>query len=594
MTIHVLPPEVASQIAAGEVVERPASVVKELLENALDAGAKSITMIIASAGRTLVEVTDDGTGIPAEELSLAVERHATSKLVSADDLFCIATLGFRGEALASMGSVSRMSIISRTSEESTGARLQVEGGILGRLEKVGAPIGTVVSVKDLFYNVPARLKFLKQDGTERRVIDTLLTRYALAYPQVRIKLSEGETTSLQTSGDGDRRAILATLYGVDTARQMLDVIAEEDAYKLSGFISPTGLTRSNRKEITFFVNGRWVQDGSLSAALLQAYHTLLMVGRYPMAVLFLEVPRGEVDVNVHPAKTEIRFRNPDKAFSFVLRSARRAILAFTPVPQLSPQNLWGGIQSQPREIDPVWSLAHDTSIVEPQKPGPDLNLPGFAAYSVSPSQYATQNNQIPTTNSAIPLLRLIGQIGATYLVAEGPDGLYLIDQHAAHERVLFEKLMAQHDQKTIPSQELLSPVVVQLSPANIILLEGQLPVLQHFGFHVEPFGQNSYQVRAMPALFAKSDPAAVLNALVEDFEEDEAPLQNEIEAKIAGRVCKRLAVKAGQVLSPDEQRALLNDLESCASPRTCPHGRPTMIHLSVDILERQFGRKGAR
>jgi DNA mismatch repair protein MutL len=279
MTIHVLPPDVASQIAAGEVVERPASVVKELLENALDAGAKSVTINIVSAGRNLIEVTDDGAGIPAEQLRLAVERHATSKLVSADDLFCIATLGFRGEALASIGSVSRMIITSRTPDESAGARLHVEGGIVGRLEKVGAPVGTVVSVEELFYNVPARLKFLKQDSTERRVTDTLLTRYALAYPQVRIKLSEGNTASLQTSGDGDRRAILATLYGVDTARQMLDVVAEEGDFKLSGFISPTGLTRSNRKEITFFVNGRWVQDSSLNAALLQAYHTLLMVGR---------------------------------------------------------------------------------------------------------------------------------------------------------------------------------------------------------------------------------------------------------------------------------------------------------------------------
>jgi DNA mismatch repair protein MutL len=594
MTIHVLPPDVASQIAAGEVVERPASVVKELLENALDAGAKSVTINIVSAGRNLIEVTDDGAGIPAEQLRLAVERHATSKLVSADDLFCIATLGFRGEALASIGSVSRMIITSRTPDESAGARLHVEGGIVGRLEKVGAPVGTVVSVEELFYNVPARLKFLKQDSTERRVTDTLLTRYALAYPQVRIKLSEGNTASLQTSGDGDRRAILATLYGVDTARQMLDVVAEEGDFKLSGFISPTGLTRSNRKEITFFVNGRWVQDSSLNAALLQAYHTLLMVGRYPLAVLFLEVPPAEVDVNVHPAKTEVRFRNPDKAFSFVLRSARRAILAFTPVPQLAPQNLWGGISSQPREIDPVWSLAHDVSSVEANKSGTDLNLPGFASFSNNESQLTTRNAFIAAPNPPVPILRLIGQIGATYLVAEGPDGMYLIDQHAAHERVLFEKLMAQHDQKAIPSQALLSPVVVQLTPGNAKLLDDQLPVLQHFGFHVEPFGQNSYQVRAMPSLFSKFDPAAALRAVVEDFEEDEAPLQNELEAKIAGRVCKRLAVKAGQVLSPDEQRALLNDLEACTSPRTCPHGRPTMIHLSVDILERQFGRKGAR
>jgi DNA mismatch repair protein MutL len=223
-----------------------------------------------------------------------------------------------------------------------------------------------------------------------------------------------------------------------------------------------------------------------------------------------------------------------------------------------------------------------------------LDLQGFGSISTNDTQLTTPGSFMAPSNPDVPLLRLIGQIGATYLVAEGPDGLYLIDQHAAHERVLFEKLMAQHEQKAIPSQALLTPVVVQLTPGMAKLLEDQLPVLHHFGFHVDPFGQNSFQVRAMPALFAKSDPAAALRALVEDFEEDESPLQNELEAKIAGRVCKRLAVKAGQVLSPDEQRALLNDLETCASPRTCPHGRPTMIHLSVDILERQFGRKGAR
>jgi DNA mismatch repair protein MutL len=590
MTIRVLPPEVASQIAAGEVVERPASVVKELLENALDAGAKSVTVNIATAGRTLIQVADDGTGIPAEELTLAIERHATSKLVSADDLFRIATLGFRGEALASIGSVSRLTITSRTANSPAGARLRVEGGTIGRLEIVGAPVGTVVSVEDLFYNIPARLKFLKQDMTERRVIDALLTRYALAYPQVRFKVSEGNTTSLQTSGDGDRRAILVTLYGVDSARQMLDVVAEEDDFKLSGFISPTALTRSNRREITFFVNGRWVQDTPLNAALLQAYHTLLMVGRYPLAALFLEVPPEEVDVNVHPAKAQVRFRNPDKAFSFVQRSVRRAILAFTPVPQVATQNLWGRsdvrtqtVDGRP-QIDATWVLGHDAN--RERFPADDQST----AINGQPSKVTTQ----PSAFEKVPLLRLIGQIGATYLVAEGPDGLYLIDQHAAHERVLFERLMTQHEQKSISSQALLTPAVVHLSPSSAKLLEDQLPVLQHFGFHVEPFGQNSYQVRAIPSLFANSDPAAALRVLVEDFEEDEAPLQNELESKIAGRVCKRLAVKAGQVLSPDEQHALLNDLETCASPRTCPHGRPTMIHLSVNMLERQFGRKGAR
>jgi DNA mismatch repair protein MutL len=587
MTIRILSPEVASQIAAGEVVERPASVVKELLENALDAGAKSISINIIAAGRTLIQVGDDGAGIPASEVSLAVERHATSKLVSADDLFRISTLGFRGEALASIGSVSRLTLTTRTKDASAGARLRVDGGTIRKQEKIGAPVGTMVTVEDLFYNVPARLKFLKQDLTERRAIDALLARYALAYSQVRFTVLEGNTPSLQTSGDGDSRTILAALYGVDTARQMLDVISEEDGFKLSGFISPTTLTRSNRKEITFFVNGRWVQNTSLTSALLQAYHTLLMVGRYPLVIVFLEIPPEEVDVNVHPAKAEVRFRNADKAFSFVLRSARRALLAYSPLPQVGVQNLWGSGLPEPQSIDAAWSLAHGGSNIEEQISRGEVNV--SVSPRMTPSDFQRVNPDI-----SVPLLRLIGQIGAAYLVAEGPDGLYLIDQHAAHERILFEKLLAQHDKKAIPSQALLTPVVVHLTPSNAKLLEDQLPVLQHLGFQVEPFGTNSYQMRAMPTLFASSDPAAALRVLVEDFEEDETPLQNELEAKIAGRVCKRLAVKAGKVLSPDEQRALLVDLETCASPRTCPHGRPTMIHLSVDMLERQFGRKGPR
>jgi DNA mismatch repair protein MutL len=598
MPIHLLSPEVASQIAAGEVVERPASVVKELLENALDAGTKTVTVTIQEAGRRLVEIADDGSGIPASELSLAVERHATSKLTAAADLFRIDTLGFRGEALASIGSVSRMTLTSRVKTAEAGARIRVEGGIPGLVEPIGAPVGTTVRVEDLFYNVPARLKFLKQDMTERRAIDGLLTRYALAYPEVRFRLIDGASPTLQTSGDGDRRAILATLYGVDVARQMLEVLADEDGSRLTGYISPSALTRSNRKEITFFINGRWVQDTALSAALLQAYHTLLMVGRYPMAVLFLELDPEEVDVNVHPAKAEVRFRSSDRVFSFVQRAARRALLAYSPVPSMPAQNLWGSAGNQSSVISGQssvgldWVVGHSEvptvdggpSTVENRPPSSvDPNTPGAGGQPASQSAIAN-----------LPLLRLIGQIGATYLVAEGPDGLYLIDQHAAHERVLFEKLMLQHEQKNIPSQSLLTPVVVTLPPQSASLLSSQLPTLQHFGFSVESFGPNAFQIRAVPALFAGAEPGAALRALVEDFEEDETPLQAEVEARIAARVCKRLAVKGGQALSPEEQRALLADLEVCNSPRTCPHGRPTMIHLSVDMLERQFGRRGAR
>jgi len=592
MPIRLLSSEVSSQIAAGEVVERPASVVKELTENALDAGAKNIFISIADAGRTLIEVADDGHGIAANELELAAARHATSKLIQSDDLFHIQTLGFRGEALASIGSVSNMTITSRIASAKEGARLKVDGGISGKVEKVGAPVGTVLRVENLFYNVPARLKFLKTDVTERRAIDALVTRYALAYPNARFKVTDGNQVTLQTAGDGDRRSILAALYGVDVAKQMLEVMDAGEGLSLTGFISPTSLTRSNRKEITFFVNGRWVQDFSLTTALLQAYHTLLMVGRYPLTALFLDIAPEDVDVNVHPTKAEVRFRSQDRIFSFVQRAARKALLAYTPVASVSPQ-MWGGSRpasTEGREVGIDWSIGHDEdyqSKVESQKS--EVNGDS-STFDLRP---LTTNPQPPTFN-AVPLLRLIGQIGSTYIVAEGPDGLYLVDQHAAHERVLFEKLMAQHDKKSIPSQALLSPEVVTLPPQSAKALTAQLPFLNHFGFEVEEFGTNTFQVRAMPVLFSGGDPSSALRALVEDFEEDETPLQTEIEAKLAARVCKRLAVKGGQTLTTEEQRALLNDLEACNSPRTCPHGRPTMIHLSVDALERQFGRKGPR
>jgi DNA mismatch repair protein MutL len=574
MPIQKLPPAVASQIAAGEVVERPASVVKELVENSLDAGAQQISIVVESGGRQLVEVADNGCGIPLDELSMAVSRHATSKLRTADDLFHVKTLGFRGEALASIGSVSRLEVTSRVADADVGARLVVDGGQVGEVQQVGAPVGTVVRVKDLFYNVPARLKFLKKDSTERRWIDALVTRYALAYPDVRIHHKQENRTALQTSGSGDRREILASLYGVDVAHEMLEVLANYDNLKITGYISPISLTRSNRREITFFVNGRWIQDPALTTALVRAYHTLLMVGRFPVATLFLEMPPEQVDVNVHPAKAEVRFREKDRVFSGVQRAVRRALLAYTPVPEL-----YTGIKGQAEKSDQPF-FNHERVDLETTSPSTSITPPVHSLQPELPAQ-------------AESVLRLIGQVAATYLVAEGPDGLYLIDQHAAHERVLFEQFMAQNA-KSIPSQSLLEPVTVDFPPAEASLLAEQMPTLQRLGFQVEEFGQNTFLVRAIPTLLEKIDPTAALRVLIDDFEEDETPLQSEMEAKIIARVCKRAAIKAGQSLSPEEQSALLEGLVACRSPRTCPHGRPTMIHLPVDLLERQFGRKGAR
>lgn len=586
MPIHLLPEEVASQIAAGEVVERPASVVKELIENALDAHARQIVVRVENAGRRAIEVADDGDGIPQSELALAVMRHATSKLQTAEDLFRIATLGFRGEALASIASVSHFSLVSRPAHQSVAARIRVDGGKIGTVEVVGAPVGTLVRVEDLFFNVPARLKFLKRDQTERQQIDALVTRYALAYPQVHFQLYHDGTPIFQTTGNGNQREVLAQLYDVEISRQMLEVEYEDEIVSVSGFTSPVGLTRSNRKEITFFVNGRWVQDTALSTALLQAYHTLLMVGRYPMAILFINLHPEEVDVNVHPTKAEVRFRNPDRVFSAVSRAVRRALMTSNPVPSVVPPSVWQRPLSTP-QIDPAWEMSHQA-----QNLWTTFEQTGETTASPTPENLP-QGTQSPLPSGVLPLLRLVGQVAMAYLVAEGPDGLYLIDQHAAHERVLFERFI-QKKGEGIPAQTLLEPALVHLSPSQARLLEDKVDTLNRLGFHIEPFGPSTFRVSAIPALLSGADPVQAVRAVVEDFEEDETPLQSEVEARLIARICKRTAVKAGQVLSPEEQRALLRDLEACQSPRTCPHGRPTMIHLSADLLERQFGRKGAR
>jgi DNA mismatch repair protein MutL len=577
MPIRILSDEIASQIAAGEVIERPASVVKELVENALDAEASHISITVENAGKKLIEVSDNGCGIPEEELPLSVARHATSKLSTAEDLFSIRTLGFRGEALSSIGSVSKLTITSRFKDAEMGRRLIVVGGVADSPRPVGSPKGTVVKVEDLFLNLPARLKFLKTDRTERRHISDLVTRYALAYAQVRFQLTQEKRLSINTSGNGDRREVLAALYGVDNARKMVQVAFEENNLHINGFISPPNLTVSNRKDILFFINGRPVQDSALTTSLLRAYHTMLMVGRFPKAAIFVDIPPEAVDVNVHPAKAEVRFRDRDRVFRAVGRAVRRALLAHTPVPDIDLGMRWDSRQGAAQNRwEPSWNLSVDSQTIEQDET----------------AQISTGGEQlsIPSTPDS-PILRLVGQVAAAYLVAEGPDGLYLIDQHAAHERILYEQFINQRE-GSFPAQILLEPVTVEFSSRNANLLEEQIPYLLKIGFKVEQFGRNTFLIRAIPDLLSGMNPEVALRVLVEEFEEDESPFEREIEKKIIARVCKRAAVKAGKTLSSEEQLKLLYDLESCQSPRTCPHGRPTMIHLSVDLLERQFGRKG--
>ncbi len=598
MGIRILADEVVSQIAAGEVIERPASVVKELIENAIDAGASAIAIHTEDAGKRLIEITDNGSGIQPDDLEKAVMRHATSKLRHTEDLLHLHTLGFRGEALAAIGSVSRMTITTGTAENEGGRIITVDGGKMIGLREIGSSQGTVVRVADLFYNVPARLKFLKSDTTERNQIETLVCRYALAYPRIRWQSTHDGKAGIRTAGNGEHREVLAAVYGIEIAKQLLEVTLETEGLRVYGFISPVALTRSNRREMNYFINGRWVQDNQLNVAVMRAYHSLIMVGRFPIAALFLEMDPEEVDVNVHPSKAEVRFRSPDRIFGAVNRAVRRGLIAQSPVPELSAPLHWpgwgGSSAAAPASnppVDPEWEMAAQAKEVPLWQPN--------SAEAILPVRTDHAGSGVPGTNGSLsdtaarsfPILRWIGQIGGTYILAEGPDGLYLIDQHAAHERILFEKLLDQTSGE-VPAQTLLEPAMIQLPAWQASLLEENLAILKKLGFQIEPFGPATFRVLAIPAIFTKGNPEAAVRAVVEDFEEDETPLQSEIESRIAGRVCKRMAVKGHQTLSETEQRALIRDLENCRSPRTCPHGRPTMIHLSISLLERQFGRKG--
>ncbi|MBW7959254.1 MAG: DNA mismatch repair endonuclease MutL [Candidatus Promineofilum sp.] len=593
MTIHVLSDQLASQIAAGEVVERPSSVVKELVENAIDAGSTTITIDIRGGGRDLIQVADNGNGMPADEIETAFQRHATSKLQSAEDLWAIRTLGFRGEALAAISAVSHTTIVSRDRQAASGTRLVLEGGIVVEREPVGAPAGTVIAVENLFYNVPARLKFLKSITTEKRLIDEFVTRYALAYPGIRFRLSHDNRVTFQTTGSGSTADVLLAAYGPDVTQQLIEVVPsapgqaanDERLPTVRGFISDPALNYSGRNHIQLFVNGRTIRDTRLTFAVVQAYHTLLPVGRFPMAFLFIDMPPAEVDVNVHPTKVEVRFRDEGSVFSAVQRAARGALMETAPARGLgnwvpSDQGLTGWAGFRPRaerddmpsgQLDIPWQI---------QGPAPEQSI-GQEAPAVS----------LPAVETTrLPIMRVIGQVGAAYIIAEGPDGLYLIDQHAAHERILFEQFMTQRRGQGIVSQGLVAAATVYLSPSQSHLVEENAGLLSALGFEIEPFGPNAFRIRAVPAILSRSDPAGALAAVVADLENETTPLQKEIEALVVKRVCKTAAVKAGQALTRDEMEAMILQLEACEVPHTCPHGRPTLIHLSAATLARQFGR----
>ena len=573
MPIKVLPPDLASKIAAGEVIERPASVVKELLENSLDAGASSITVEIKGGGSEEVRVIDDGAGIPSDEVRLAFLRHATSKLASPEDLEAVATLGFRGEALPSIAAVSHLSLTSRTPQSDAGHEIEIKWGQLVRDGSRGSPPGTNIRVSGLFENLPARKKFLRTPGTESGRVQDLVTRYALAFPSVRFQLTSEGRRLLSTPGSGNPRETCLAVYGKEVAEGMLEIEGEEpeSGYMVKGLISPPHIHRANRNYISLFVNQRWIQSRMLGFALEESYHGLLPVKRYPIGAINLSVPYGDVDVNSHPSKREVRFHHEGAVFRTLQRTVRGALVADSPVRSIqSPsgaQTLQGPAGFESSSFFPRGAFG-----------GRQTALAGGPPDAAAPIQPA-------------PALKVVGQVKATYIVAEGPDGMYLVDQHAAHERVLFDQItqITSDGLPSRPGELLLEPVTVELSPGQVEVLRENAEMLARYGFAVEPFGDNGYLVRAVPGVMTSEDPAQSLLSVLDMVALE--GLVREQEDILAASIACHSAIRAGKSLTETEMRALLEQLEATANPHTCPHGRPTMLHFSESHMEQGFGRR---
>ncbi len=567
MPIKILDPKIVSRIAAGEVVERPASVVKELVENSLDAGSSQISIEVRGGGVSLIRVSDNGAGIPAGEVELAFARYATSKIGSLEDLESIDSLGFRGEALPSIAAVAQVEMVTCAVGETAGTYLSLIDGIVVNREKQGRSQGTTVTVHNLLRKIPARLKFLKSVATENSHIANVVSQYALAFPEVKFTLFIDGRQSLQTPGSGRLLDSVIAVYGVEVAQNMLEIKGRESEWEsgavsslgVSGMIGSPTISRSGRGYLSFFVNHRWISSRLLARAVEEAYHGLLMQGKYPIAIINIELSPCQVDVNIHPTKTEVKFVNEHLVFTTVQRAVRRALIEQTPVPKI--EEVAPAYVSPPPSKPALWTSAE------------------LGSFTVSPPA----SPQTPAVS--LPILRVLGQLSSSYIIAEGSNGLYLIDQHAAHERVLFEKIKHQRLEQEIEVQGLLEPVTFEVSPKQDEVLKSNYENLAEFGFSIEPFGDRTYLVRAVPALLYNRDWAGMVRELLDSLSGGD-----DWSESIAMSMACHSAVRAGQILTHEEMEELVRQLERVAIPHTCPHGRPTMIHLSSQQLEKEFGR----
>ena len=631
--IHVLDEHIANQIAAGEVVERPSSVVKELVENAVDAKSTRIDVVVEEGGLQLIRVTDNGAGMDADDCQLAFFRHATSKLSTNRDLFHIRSLGFRGEALPSIAAVAKVECQTAIDHGGLGRVLRIEGGKVLSFEEAPASKGTQIAVKDLFYNTPARLKYMKTIQTELSNISDYMYRLALAYPNIAFTLRHNENLLLQTQGRGDLLQVIASIYGTAAAKQMIPLTAENPDYRLSGFAGKPELNRSNRYGITTIINGRYIRSFGLSQAIQQSYHTLLPIHRYPLTVVHLQMAPTLVDVNVHPAKLEVRFSKEQELYQFVEMSFRHILQRQTLIP--TPQKAVVKEQvvqermllyEASRVVEPsVQQEANQSYIDKSEKDSASsassvssansrLSGAGSSSSSEPSTNYAPSGSSYPSNRSSraeklpenavdimrattqpaaptYPQLSPVGQLHGTYIVAQNEDGLYLIDQHAAHERINYERFYELFGHPEEASQELIVPITLEFTPSDASTLLQRLPAFARAGVQLEHFGGNSFIVRSYPHWL----PAGEEQRIIEDMAEWILSEKQHVDiAKLreqAAIMCScKSSIKANERLSIAAMESLLHRLGQCRNPFTCPHGRPITVSFSTYELEKMFKR----
>ena len=634
--IRLLPEDVANQVAAGEVVERPASVIKELVENSLDAGAKRIEVLIRNGGNSQIKVVDDGIGMDRDDALLCLERHATSKIRLGSDLAAIATLGFRGEALPSIASVSRFRLSTRTRDAEEGTEILISGGKIEAVRSGGDAPGTQIEVRSLFYNLPARRKFLRTENTEASHIEHALHLQAIGHPRVAFTYLRDERTVFQLPSSATLTERLRDLYGTPFTSQLVEMPPIDEAgIRVWGLIGKPGISRSNRSQQISFVNGRAVENAAINHGLREGYHTALMKGQHPITFLFLELDPAAVDVNVHPAKREVRFREPFLVREVLARAIRQTLD--------TTRGDWERQLQQP--LTSPFGAAERFPDSDPQLPGSDLHSPDDAPHSADYVPHSSDDaphsadnaphsadyvphssdnaphsadyvphssddaphsaDYVPhSPNYALrrshqdhsPQFKILGVLGKLYILLESADGLVLVDQHAAHERILFEQLQRSMETRGVAAQRLLLPLTLSVAPRDHAWLSQNLPTLHRMGIGIEPFGdgvgETTYKIDALPSFVKTSDPLQLIRHLIDDLRSATTQTSNLRlgEDVIAKTVCRH-AVKANDILHREEQAHLIQDLLACDLPYCCPHGRPTLIQFSYHELEKKFGRK---